>query len=212
MALTAVAPRGSMPLGGSITRVAVAVYWFGSRKLAAAVRTTAAPMAMAANFAFRRKYARYSIGSKISATSVLVYSSVLSFRRVSTDMRPAWTKWIAAGIVFAIPLAFAPRLFFYYDVTPKAGAVLTTAAILLLWAAWKPKSSLSFLTSRFGRWNAAFTAVFVVLTVATAAASPVLSLAWNGSSWRRWGAVEQVATVVCAFLVASLARSSPRNL
>lgn len=132
-------------------------------------------------------------------------------------MRPAWTKWIAAGIVFAIPLAFAPRLFFYYDVTPKAGAVLAGAAILLLWAAWKPKSSLSFMTSRFGRWNAAFTAVFVLLTVATAAASPILSLAgnslaWFGSNWRRWGAIEQVATVLCAFLVAALARSSPRHM
>ena len=44
-------------------------------------------------------------------------------------------RWIATGIVFAIPLAFAPRLFFYYDVTPKAAAVLAGAAILLLWAA-----------------------------------------------------------------------------
>jgi O-antigen ligase len=117
-------------------------------------------------------------------------------------------RWVTAGIVFAIPLAFAPRLFFYYDVTPKAAAVLTGAAILLLWAAWKPKTSLSFMTSRFGRWNAALTAAFVLLTVAAAAASPVVSLAVTGSNWRRWGAIEQVATVLCAFLVAALARSS----
>jgi O-antigen ligase len=121
-------------------------------------------------------------------------------------------RWVAAGIVFAIPLAFAPRLFFYYDVTPKAGLMLAGASILLLWAAWKPKTSLSFMTSRFGRWNAALTAAFVLLTILTAAASPVLSLSVNGSNWRRWGAVEQIATVVCAFLVAALARSSPGRL
>lgn len=126
-------------------------------------------------------------------------------------------KWPAAGIVVAIPLAFAPRLFFYYDVTPKAAAVLASAAILLMWAAWNPKTSLSFMTSRFGRWNAALTAAMVLLTVATAMASPVVSLAgnslvWFGSNWRRWGATEQIATVVCAFLVAALARSSSARL
>ena len=121
-------------------------------------------------------------------------------------------RWIAAGIVFAIPLAFAPRLFFYYDVTPKAAAVLAGAAILLAWAAWKPKTSLSFMTSRFGRWNAAVTAAFIGLTALAAFTSPVLSLAWNGSNWRRWGAAEQIAAVVCAFLVAAVARRSPGHL
>jgi len=121
-------------------------------------------------------------------------------------------RWVIAGIVFAIPLALAPRLSFYYDVTPKAALVLGAAALLLLWAAWKPKTSLAFMTSRFGRWNAALTAAFVLLTVLAAAVSPVVSLAVNGSNWRLWGAVEQIATVVCAFLVAALARSSPRHL
>jgi O-antigen ligase len=120
-------------------------------------------------------------------------------------MRPA-RKWPIAAIVFAIPLALAPRLFFYYDITPKAAVVLAGAAALLLWTAWKPKTSLSFMTSRLGRWNAAFTAAFVLLTMLSAAASPIVSLAWNGSNWRRWGAVEQIAAVLCAFLVAALAR------
>jgi O-antigen ligase len=118
---------------------------------------------------------------------------------------------IAAGIVVAIPLALAPGLFFYYDVTPKAGILLAAAAILLLWTAWKPKTSLSCLTSRFGRWNGALTAAFILLTVVAAANSPSISLAWNGSNWRRWGAVEQIATVVCALLVASIARSAPSS-
>lgn len=119
--------------------------------------------------------------------------------------------WAAAGIVLAIPLALAPGLFFYYDVTPKAGALLTAAAILLLWTAWKPKTSLSFMTSRFGRRNAALTGAFILFTVVAAANSPSVSLAWNGSNWRRWGAVEQIATVVCALLVAALAQSAPSN-
>ncbi|HSP66931.1 MAG TPA: O-antigen ligase family protein [Bryobacteraceae bacterium] len=119
--------------------------------------------------------------------------------------------WLAAAIVFAIPLALAPRLFFYYDVTPKAATLLAAAAVLLLWTALKPKTSLSFMTSGFGRWNAAFTAAFILLTVAAVANSPSVSLAWNGSNWRRWGAVEQIATVVCALLVAAVARSVPAH-
>jgi O-antigen ligase len=121
-------------------------------------------------------------------------------------------RWVVAAIVFAIPVTIVPGLFFYYDVTPKAGLVLAGAAILLLWAAWKPQTSLSFMTSRFGRWNAALTAAFVLLIVLTAAASPLVSLAWNGSNWRRWGAIEQIATVICAFLAAALARRSPAHL
>jgi O-antigen ligase len=124
-------------------------------------------------------------------------------------MRPASMKWVAAAIVLVIPLALAPRLFFYYDVTPKAAVLLAGAAILLLWAAWKPETALSFMTSKFGRWNAALTAAGGLLTLATAAASPILSLAFNGSNWRRFGAVEQIAAVVCAFLVASIAQAAP---
>ncbi len=127
-------------------------------------------------------------------------------------------RLVVAAIVFAIPMAFAPRLFFYYDVTPKSAAVLAGAAALLLWTAWKPQTSLAFMTSRLGRWNAGFVAAFCALTVVTAAISPLVSLSggsslvWFGSNWRRWGAVEQIATVVCAFLVASLARQSSRHL
>jgi O-antigen ligase len=124
-------------------------------------------------------------------------------------MRRVAMQSIAAGIVIAIPLALAPGLFFYYDVTPKAGILLAAAAILLLWTAWKPQTSVVYWTSRFGRWNAVLAAAFILLTVAAAANSPSVSLAWNGSNWRRWGAVEQIATVVCALLVASIARSAP---
>ena len=116
--------------------------------------------------------------------------------------------WVSAAMVFVVPLALAPRLFFYYDVTPKAAAVLAAATILLLWIAWKPKPSVSYMTSRFGRWNAAVTVGFVLLTAAAAANSPSVSLAWNGSNWRRWGALEQIATVICALLVAAIARSA----
>ena len=120
-------------------------------------------------------------------------------------------RWVTAAIVVAIPLALVPGLFFYYDVTPKAGILLAAAAILLLWTVWKPKTSVVFWTSLFGRWNAILTAAFILLTVVAAANSPSVSLAWNGSNWRRWGAVEQIATVVCALLVASIARSAPAS-
>jgi len=118
-------------------------------------------------------------------------------------------RLVAVGIVIALPLALAPGLSFYYDITPKAAILLAAAAILLLWTAWKPKTSVVFWTSRFGRWNAVLTGAFILLTVAAAANSPSVSLAWSGSNWRRWGALEQIATVVCALLVAAIARSAP---
>src|SRR5579872_7551298 len=106
-------------------------------------------------------------------------------------------------------MASAPRMFLYKDTTPKAAASLVGAALLLLWIAGTPKTFLSFVTSRFGRWSAALTVAFVLLTAVTAASSPFGSMAWNGSNWRRWGALEQIATLVCTLLVAALARSSP---
>lgn len=126
--------------------------------------------------------------------------------------------WLVAAVVFAIPMAFVPRLFFYYDVTPKSVAVLMGAAAMLLWAAWKPQTSLAFMTSGFGRWNAGLVVVFVILTIVAAAASPLVSLpgraslVWFGSNWRRWGAVEQIAAVVCAFLLAAIASRSGRRI
>jgi O-antigen ligase len=117
-------------------------------------------------------------------------------------------RWVGAAIVLLIPLALAPRVFFYYDVTPKAAVLLFATLALLLWVAWKPATSLSFMTSRWGRWNAALAGVFILLTVIAAASSPYVSLAWNGSNWRRWGALGQIATVVCALLLAAIARSA----
>ena len=126
-------------------------------------------------------------------------------------------RLLPAVIVFAVPMAFAPRLLFYYDVTPKSVALLAGAALVLLWAAWKPQTSLSLMTSRFGRWNAGLVAAFCFLTIAAALLSPVVSLpggralVWFGSSWRRWGAVEQIATVLGAFLAAGIAGQSDRH-
>ena len=126
-------------------------------------------------------------------------------------------RLLLAAIVFAIPMAFAPRLFFYYDVTPKSVALLAGAALMLLWAAWKPQTSASFMTSRFGRWNAGMTTAFCILTIGAAILSPLVSLPggksliWFGSSWRRWGAMEQIATLLCAFLIAAIAGQSMRH-
>ena len=128
------------------------------------------------------------------------------------------SAWLAAAVVFAIPMAFAPRWFFYYDVTPKSAALLAGAAAMLLWAAWKPQTSLAFRTSRFGRWNAGLVGAFCILTIIAAVASPLVSLpggaslVWFGSNWRRWGAVEQIATVLCALFLASIASRSGHRI
>jgi hypothetical protein len=46
----------------------------------------------------------------------------------------------AAAIVWAIPLALAPQLFSTTTSHPKRACCSAGAAMLLLWAAWKPEN------------------------------------------------------------------------
>jgi O-antigen ligase len=116
-------------------------------------------------------------------------------------------RHVPAAIAFLLPLAIAPGWFFYYDVTPKAAVVLVGLAALALAAAWKPETTSVFMTSPWGRWNIALAGLAAMAAIASAGLSQYPSLAWHGSSWRRWGAILQIATLAAAVLAAAAAQS-----
>lgn len=98
---------------------------------------------------------------------------------------------LLSAVLGLISLILAPGYLFYFDVTPKLVVLLAgTAAALVFVAPVK---------SWFG-W------IVLGLTVSLAisamfSTNPALS--WFGGNWRRFGAVEQAATLLFAWLVAS---------
>lgn len=99
----------------------------------------------------------------------------------------------AAIIIALVALILAPGSLFYYDVTPKLITLLTGAGICaLLWRGRRPVRGLT-------------------LALACAAASLALSAAVSsnaaltlfGSTWRRFGAVAQIALLVFTWLIAA---------
>jgi O-antigen ligase len=121
------------------------------------------------------------------------------------------SSWLLSALPFAIALAFLPGWSFYYDVIPKAAAVLVSVGLLCLWAAWDHEILLLSWTSRAGRWNGILCAAGIALAVATAATSPMASLAWTGSEWRRLGALTSIAIILAAYLAGTLAGRSVEN-
>lgn len=109
----------------------------------------------------------------------------------------------------ALPLAIAPGLLFFDDVTPKAVILLLLCAAALILTAWTPSGFIHFLRSREG-------AVFIALALA-AAFTTLLStyfaanreLAWYGSAWRRFGALQQIAVLALAAALGSACAASP---
>src|SRR6516164_6696651 len=91
-------------------------------------------------------------------------------------------SWIIPAITVAIPLAIAPGLLYYYDVTPKIVLLFVGAAAALPFVRTGP-----LLHSRSGRWFCGLlTAAWVSLLFSTIFSTrPELSLL--GSSWRRFG-------------------------
>src|SRR5215472_3279300 len=107
---------------------------------------------------------------------------------------------LQAGLVGLIALILAPGYLFYFDVTPKLIVVLIGTAVLLLLA--RPARSW------FG--------VLVLATVASLALSSMFStnqpLSWFGGNWRRFGAVEQAAVLLLAWLIGSHAAGRPERI
>jgi hypothetical protein len=101
---------------------------------------------------------------------------------------------VAPWSLAAIPLAIAPGLLFYYDVTPKVVLLYCAAAVTLPFADVR-----RLLASTAGRWFCAILAAMLVsLLVSTRT-----DLSVFGSTWRRFGLITQAAVLLFAFVVAA---------
>jgi O-antigen ligase len=105
--------------------------------------------------------------------------------------------------VFLAPLALAPHLLFYYDITPKVALLLLGAAIALAFASQELDPLMAFCGTRYGRWYAAGSVAAIVLAGIVTFSSAHPALAWNGSTWRRMGALTESAVVLAALGIAA---------
>lgn len=108
-------------------------------------------------------------------------------------------RYCLGALALLVPLAFLPNWSFYYDITPKAVAMLFGVALLGLWSAVRP---LMIETSPGRRWNGWIAAGFGLTVVLSALSSPAGTEAWIGSDWRRLGAVTLLAILGVAWLAA----------
>ncbi len=111
-------------------------------------------------------------------------------------------RFIGAAVVFLVPLALWPGRFFYYDITPKA-CLLYLGAALLAATAWMAAGRLRTAAGdAWGRWYLGLLFASIGIALAAAAVSPITQLAWQGSNWRRGGAVTEAAVLIAALLIA----------
>src|SRR5580692_8014991 len=119
---------------------------------------------------------------------------------------------IAAFALFFAPLALAPRLLFYFDVTPKVVILLVGAAFFILWTAFHFDSLRSYCGTTPGRWFAVIACLYIGGCVVSACLSPDAALAWTGSNWRRFGAIPQTAAMAGGVAMAVWARGNAARL
>jgi hypothetical protein len=112
----------------------------------------------------------------------------------------------AIAVSFLAPLALAPSLLFYYDVTPKILLLCAITALALVLAAFHLDSLRAFAGTAQGRGFVWAALALGAVTLASAAISDDSSLAWNGSNWRRLGAIAQCAILLGAILLAAGSR------
>jgi O-antigen ligase len=106
---------------------------------------------------------------------------------------------LQALVVALAALIVTPGSLFYFDVTPKVTVVLAGTALALVWAALSG--------ARMGRARLpAVFSVLLLLNVASLAVSSALSrnpaLSLFGTNWRSFGAANQAAVCLFAWLVA----------
>jgi O-antigen ligase len=110
-----------------------------------------------------------------------------------------------------VPLAIAPHLLFYFDVTPKVVLLLCGAAFALLMGpgrnAWK-----SLLARPAGRWFCGLLAAQVLSLVISSAFSVARDLSLHGGTWRRFGLLSQVAMFAFALISAAWLSADPGRL
>ena len=119
---------------------------------------------------------------------------------------------LLALIIMLIPLAIAPGLVFYFDITTKVIVLLAgTAAAVIYWAA-TGRSSGFLCASRAARW---FTWLLIGMAASLVlstllSVNPALSL--GGSKWRNWGLVTLLAMLLLVWFVAACCAGQPRRL
>ena len=115
-------------------------------------------------------------------------------------------------LIALIPLAIAPGLFFYFDVTPKTVLLLLGTAAAAVWWTAAGGAQGFHQASRAARWFVLIllwmAASLVVSTLASV--NPALSL--GGSNWRKWGLVTQLAALAFAYLAAACCAGRPDRL
>jgi O-antigen ligase len=115
-------------------------------------------------------------------------------------------------LIALIPLAIAPGLFFYFDVTPKTVLLLLGTAAAAVWCTAAGGAQGFHRASRAARWFVLtllwMTASLVISTLVSV--NPALSL--GGSNWRRWGLVTQLAALALAYLAAVCCAGRPDRL
>src|SRR5689334_21042596 len=101
-----------------------------------------------------------------------------------------------------MPLAILPGFSFFHDVIPKTVIVLIAAAAALLIMARDPGAIAGIVSHRYGRWFIGLLSAAAGITLISTVFSTHPELAWDGSDWRRFGAVTQVAIMILAMAIA----------
>ena len=114
--------------------------------------------------------------------------------------------------VFLAPLALTPHLLFYYDITPKVALLLLGAMIALALTSRRLDSLLDFCGTRSGRWYAVAAGAGIALAGIATFTSAHPDLAWNGSTWRRMGAITEIAVILTTLLIAAYIVESQSRL
>jgi O-antigen ligase len=112
---------------------------------------------------------------------------------------------LQAVAIAAIALILTPGWQFYFDVTPKVVVLLIASAALVVWHAWLPVNSSQ-------RWFTVILILSAVSLVLSSALSKNPTLSLFGTSWRRFGAVEQCAVLLFIWLVAQHAAGRPERV
>lgn len=115
-------------------------------------------------------------------------------------------------ISFLAPLALAPHLLFYYDVTPKIAILFVGAAVVFILAAFYLDSLRAFCGTSHGKAFSASVLALVAVTVLSALFSAHPSLAWNGSNWRRFGGLTQAVCLLTGLILAASTRGESERI
>ncbi|MGO9261971.1 MAG: O-antigen ligase family protein [Bryobacteraceae bacterium] len=120
---------------------------------------------------------------------------------------------LLAVAVALTALIITPGYLFYFDITPKLIVLLVGTAAGLVWMAVAPeRGSGPIVRSRaYTSFGILLLANAVSLALA-AAGSQWPALSWFGSSWRRYGALAQIAVFAFAWLTARCAAGRPDRI